>query len=327
MTILANRETPCVRSPRSLLVCALARSHLGETARARASSRSAPTSSGWRATATCSTRRGSGSRSSGATSRRRSGSWRVPLPDRGWHRAWLLLSSLAARLDALAALGRRAEVEAWQPPRRGTYLEPFLLRALGLVREDEALLARAAAGLRGAAARLARGADARAPGIDLRTMANGELTRRAIDAQPEWLARVPTERRLPGGPRRLHRLRHLVPRGARPGARRCEALEAALAPPDADVLVLLSHEGKTAVTLAAARAFDGPRWLVTGTPDGPIAELCDEVVVATPALEESYCHTASYTCAVAAIRALQGEDVSGPPGGGRGRARGRAAGR
>jgi len=80
-----------------------------------------------------------------------------PLPDRGWHRAWLLLSTEGTRLDALAALGRRAEVEAWPPPRRGTYLEPFLLRALGRVREDEQLLARAAAaferlGLRGHAA-------------------------------------------------------------------------------------------------------------------------------------------------------------------------------
>ncbi len=31
----------------------------------------------------------------------------------------------------------------------------------------------------------------------------------------------------------------------------------------------------------------------------------------TPEVEKSYCHTASYTCAVAAGRALQGEDVSG----------------
>jgi glucosamine--fructose-6-phosphate aminotransferase (isomerizing) len=35
------------------------------------------------------------------------------------------------------------------------------------------------------------------------------------------------------------------------------------------------------------------------------------VVVATPELEQSYCHTASYTCAIAAGRALLGEDVSG----------------
>ncbi|MGH7438183.1 MAG: SIS domain-containing protein, partial [Polyangiaceae bacterium] len=82
---------------------------------------------------------------------------------------------------------------------------------------------------------------------------------------------------------------------------------------DADLLVLVSHEGETPLTLAAARAWQGPRWLVTGKADGPIAELCDEVVVCTPAIEESWCHTASYTCAVSAIAALHGEDVSWLP--------------
>ena len=51
------------------------------------------------------------------------------------------------------------------------------------------------------------------------------------------------------------------------------------------------------MTLEAARAWDGPRWLITGKPDSPLGELCEEVVVATPAIEESWCHTASYTCA------------------------------
>ena len=68
-----------------------------------------------------------------------------PLPDRGWHRAWLLLSTHSARIDALAALGHRDELEAWEAPRPGTYLEPFHLRALGIVREDERLLERSLA--------------------------------------------------------------------------------------------------------------------------------------------------------------------------------------
>src|SRR5262249_11748031 len=63
----------------------------------------------------------------------------------------------------------------------------------------------------------------------------------------------------------------------------------------------------------AAKTWSGPRWLVTGKADGPIAELCDEVIVATPAVEESWCHTASYTCAVAAIAALRGEGISWLP--------------
>ena len=52
---------------------------------------------------------------------------------------------------------------------------------------------------------------------------------------------------------------------------------------------------------------------MTAKPDGPIAELCDEVIVATPAVEESYCHTASYTCAVATLAALRGEDIAWLP--------------
>jgi glucosamine--fructose-6-phosphate aminotransferase (isomerizing) len=80
---------------------------------------------------------------------------------------------------------------------------------------------------------------------------------------------------------------------------------------DADVLVALSHEGTTPLTREAVESFAGETWLVTGTSDSPLAHAVDHVVVATPELEKSYCHTASYTCAVAAGRALQGEDVSG----------------
>lgn len=92
-----------------------------------------------------------------------------------------------------------------------------------------------------------------------------------------------------------------------------DALEAVLRPPAADLLVLVSHEGGTPLTVEAARAFAGPKWLVTGNPDGELAALAAEVVVATPELETSYCHTASYTCAVAALAALRGEDVGRLP--------------
>jgi glucosamine--fructose-6-phosphate aminotransferase (isomerizing) len=92
-----------------------------------------------------------------------------------------------------------------------------------------------------------------------------------------------------------------------------QALEVVLEPPDADLLVLVSHEGATPLTLEAARAFGGSKWLVTGKPDGPIAELCDEVIVATPELERSWCHTAGYTSTVAALAALRGEDVTWLP--------------
>jgi glutamine---fructose-6-phosphate transaminase (isomerizing) len=83
--------------------------------------------------------------------------------------------------------------------------------------------------------------------------------------------------------------------------------------PEADVLVAISHEGGTRLTREAVEAFSGETWLVTGAPESPIAKVVDHVVVATPALEESYCHTVSYACAIAAGRMLRGEDVSDLP--------------
>ena len=79
-------------------------------------------------------------------------------------------------------------------------------------------------------------------------------------------------------------------------------------------MVCISHEGTTALTIEAAEAFFGPKWLLTGVADSPLAELADEVLVVTPEVEQSWCHTASYTCALAAIAALRGEDISWLPG-------------
>ncbi len=140
----------------------------------------------------------------------------------------------------------------------------------------------------------------------------GEKTARAVAAQPDWLARVPTDRRLPPG-RAVAVGCGTSFHAAQTTGAGVDALEFLLDPPEADVLVLVSHEGETPLTREAAESFPGPKWLVTGTATGPIASLCDEVVVATPAVEESYCHTASYTCAIAALAALRGEDVSRLP--------------
>ena len=134
-------------------------------------------------------------------------------------------------------------------------------------------------------------------------------------AQPEWLAQVPSDRRFPEGARLLFTGCGTSFHAAMTGGEAVQALELVLEPErDADLLVLVSHEGETPLTLEAARAWRGPRWLITGRADGPIAELCDEVVVCTPEIEESWCHTASYTCAVAAIAALHGEDIGWLPG-------------
>ena len=134
-------------------------------------------------------------------------------------------------------------------------------------------------------------------------------------AQPAWLAQVPErvgEARLPADARVLFTGCGTSYHAALACGPAAQALEVVLGnAPAADVLVAISHEGGTRLTLEAVESFEGETWLVTGTADSPLARVVDHVVVATPELERSYCHTASYTCAVAAGRALQGEDVSG----------------
>jgi glucosamine--fructose-6-phosphate aminotransferase (isomerizing) len=134
-------------------------------------------------------------------------------------------------------------------------------------------------------------------------------TRRAVYLQPEWLRALRVEERLPAGAEVVYTGCGTSFHAAQTGGRAVQALEAVLAPPAADLLVCVSHEGSTPLTLEAARAFRGPVWLVTGKADSPLAELAEEVIVCTPGLERSWCHTASYTCAVAALAALRGEDV------------------
>jgi glucosamine--fructose-6-phosphate aminotransferase (isomerizing) len=142
----------------------------------------------------------------------------------------------------------------------------------------------------------------------------GEQTRAAVLAQPDWLRAVPTDRRLPAGARVLFTGCGTSFHAAQTGGEAVQALELVLRPDrEAELLVVVSHEGDTQLSLEAARAWRGPRWLVTAKPDSPLGELCDEVIVAAPAVEESWCHTAGYTCAVATLAALRGEDVSRLP--------------
>ena len=146
-------------------------------------------------------------------------------------------------------------------------------------------------------------------------MPAGQLTRKAIAAQPEWLAQVPER----VGDRRLSRDARVLFTGcgtsfhaALACGNAAQALEVVAGnATEADVLVAISHEGGTALTLEAVRGFAGETWLITGQADSAIAREVDHVVVVTPEIEESYCHTVSYTCAVAAGCALQGEDIDG----------------
>ena len=137
--------------------------------------------------------------------------------------------------------------------------------------------------------------------------------RAAVSAQPDWLRRVPTGERLPD--------RKLLFTGcgtsfhaAQTGGSAAQALDVVLRPDrDEDVLVAISHEGTTRLTLEAVQGWPGETWLVTGTQESPIAAECDHVVVVTPELEQSWCHTGSYTCAVAGIAALLGEEIAELP--------------
>jgi fructoselysine-6-P-deglycase FrlB-like protein len=138
-------------------------------------------------------------------------------------------------------------------------------------------------------------------------------TRRTVFAQPEWLGRVPTSLRLPDDAQVVFVGCGTSFHAAQTGGVARQALEAVLEPPKADLMVCVSHEGETPLTLEAARAFPGPKWLVTGTASSPLAELSEEVIVCTPEIEQSWCHTASYVCAVAAIASLRGEDISWLP--------------
>jgi glucosamine--fructose-6-phosphate aminotransferase (isomerizing) len=133
-----------------------------------------------------------------------------------------------------------------------------------------------------------------------------------ISLQPEWLRGVPDrvgDARLPAG-RVVFTGCGTAFHAAQTGGDSVQALDAVLAPPEADLLVVVSHSGETLITVEAARAFGGPVWLVTGAAESPIADLAERVFVVTPGREESMCHTASYTCEVAALAALRGEDVA-----------------
>ena len=144
-------------------------------------------------------------------------------------------------------------------------------------------------------------------------MANGDLTRAAIATQPEWLRQIPADLRFPDA-RLLYTGCGTSFHAAQTGGDAVQALELVLRPErDADVLVCVSHEGKTILTLEAAQAWPGETWLVTAAPDSPLAAVCDQVVVCAPAIEQSWCHTASYTAAVATVAALRGEEVSWLP--------------
>jgi class 3 adenylate cyclase/predicted ATPase len=136
-----SAATPCVLSARSLYLCALANAYLGNDDEAeRLERRAAPLAMTGYGTVLDTPRlllalhRGD---LTGVESLLGEPAVRAS--------NWFYLSSMAAHLDALAALGEdeRVERETARALQPGTYLEPFALRALGRVREDEALVGQA----------------------------------------------------------------------------------------------------------------------------------------------------------------------------------------
>ena len=138
--IEANLATPCVRNPRDLLLCALAHLCLGDESRAAELERDGLRLAG----------EGYDTYLSGANLRiamqrddRPTMESLIELPV---ERALVWGPGIfAARLDAFLALGRhdRIEDEAPELLQPGTTVEPFALRALGIARRDDELLARA----------------------------------------------------------------------------------------------------------------------------------------------------------------------------------------
>jgi glucosamine--fructose-6-phosphate aminotransferase (isomerizing) len=79
------------------------------------------------------------------------------------------------------------------------------------------------------------------------------------------------------------------------------------------MLVAVTHEGDTHMTLEAVRAFPGRTVCVTAAPESATAVASDDVVALPGPIEESWCHTRAYTTAVAALAALRGEDIGWLP--------------
>ncbi|MGZ4409900.1 MAG: ATP-binding protein, partial [Gaiellaceae bacterium] len=140
VTVAQNLATPCIRNARSLLVCAAAAEVLGDHDRSRALEANADDLSAMRGGVAL-----GGPRIRLALARGDVGALRSILAESDWHsrQTWFVLPGSAGRLDALAVIGSEQTIGSEHMPAANSYLEPFMLRALGIVRGDEGLLTRA----------------------------------------------------------------------------------------------------------------------------------------------------------------------------------------
>ena len=137
--VAANLATPCTMNARALLVCALAAAHCGDEAESRRLELAADAleMKGYGLTIDAPRLR--------LALMRNNLEAVEGLLESGEAMYFTRVAATAARLDVLAALEKRDRVEEEALPllRPATYLEPFALRALGLVREDAELIVQA----------------------------------------------------------------------------------------------------------------------------------------------------------------------------------------
>jgi hypothetical protein len=139
----ANLATPCIRNAHSLLVTALAAACTGyEEASRRYERRASEVATEGYEVVLAGTR----TWLSLVRGEMNGLDELINLLDISKARSWNALVTAAARLDALAATRNQARLEQEAPLvlQPHTYLEPFALRALGVVRENSALIEQAA---------------------------------------------------------------------------------------------------------------------------------------------------------------------------------------
>ena len=143
--VAANTGTPCLRNARSLLVCALAAACLGDDHRATELERAAVALGLLGRQVLDAPRlrlallRGDHDRAQQLL--------QGLLDETGWYARGhgTSLATLTTRIDALAVLGYTEDVERETPSllQPGTYVEPYALRALGIVRHEPTLVQQA----------------------------------------------------------------------------------------------------------------------------------------------------------------------------------------
>lgn len=143
-TAADNQDTPCVRNARSTLLCAVGHAYAGDEARTLELEHAANNfgMEGHLSALVPPRMRLALARGNAGKLERLVRGQETFLQQA--NRLTFGLAAVAARLDALAALRDRERVESEAPAfvAEGTYLEPFALRALGIVRGDESLIAR-----------------------------------------------------------------------------------------------------------------------------------------------------------------------------------------